>query len=96
MNPVISKQLVLRLIARSGRLALKGIRSRLRAGKPQRHELLSWSFPNLGQKILYKAELHGVLVYFVRNLKWDPNLNRKLKRIEETPEEYWNIRSEPD
>ena len=68
VNHVISKQLVLKAKRTNRAIALedlKGIRSRIRARKPQRRELHSWSFHDLGQKILYKAEWHGVPVVFV-------------------------------
>ncbi len=39
---------------------LKGIRSRIRARKPQRSTLHSWSFADLIEKIKYKAKLAGV------------------------------------
>lgn len=68
VNHVVSKHLVLKAKRTKRAIALeelKGIRSRIRARKPQRRELHSWSFHDLGQKILYKAELHGVPVVFV-------------------------------
>lgn len=68
VNHVISKQLVLKAKRTNRAIALedlKGIRSRIRARRQQRRELHSWSFHDLGNKILYKAELHGVPVVFV-------------------------------
>lgn len=68
VNHCISKQLVLKAKRTNRAIALedlKGIRSRIRARRQQRRELHSWSFHDLGQKILYKAELHGVPVVFV-------------------------------
>lgn len=44
---------------------LKGIRSRVRARKPQRATLHSWAFAQLSDFIAYKAEKAGVLVVFV-------------------------------
>ncbi len=44
---------------------LKGIRSRVRLRKPQRTQLHSWSFADLGTKIAYKAKLQAVPVVFV-------------------------------
>jgi putative transposase len=44
---------------------LKGIRSRVRARKPQRATLHSWSFYQLRSFIAYKAKLAGVRVVFV-------------------------------
>lgn len=68
VNHCISKQLV-ETAKRTGRgIALElltGIRSRVRARKSKRAELHSWSFYDLGQKILYKAQLAGVPVVFV-------------------------------
>jgi len=63
VNHRISKQLVNKA-KRTGRgLALEdlsGIRNRVRARKPQRRELHSWSFYQLRSFIEYKAELSGV------------------------------------
>jgi len=68
VNHRISKQLV-NSAKRTGRgIALenlKGIRDRIRARRNKRAELHSWSFHDLGQKILYKAALAGVPVVFV-------------------------------
>ena len=44
---------------------LKGILQRARARRSQRYQLHSWSFHDLGQKILYKATLAGIPVVFV-------------------------------
>jgi IS605 OrfB family transposase len=44
---------------------LKGIRTRVRARKPQRATLHSWSFHQLRSFINYKAKLAGVRVVFV-------------------------------
>jgi len=68
VNHQISKQLV-NIAKRTGRgIALEdlqGIRNRIRAGRNKRAELHSWSFYDLGQKILYKAALTGVPVVLV-------------------------------
>jgi len=68
VNHCISKQLV-KKAKRTGRgialEVLKGIRSRVRARKSKRAELHSWSFHDLGKKIIYKAKLVGVPVVFV-------------------------------
>ncbi|MCD4674320.1 MAG: transposase [Anaerolineaceae bacterium] len=64
INHQISKQLV-EIAKRTGRGItledLKDIRKRIRARRNKR----SWSFHDLGQKILYKARLAGVPVVFV-------------------------------
>lgn len=64
-NHCISKSIVAEA-ARTGRgialEELKGIRERVRLRKPQRAAVHSWSFDQLGQFILYKAALAGVLV----------------------------------
>lgn len=44
---------------------LTGIRSRVRLRKPQRTQLHSWSFADLGHKIAYKAEMAGVPLVYV-------------------------------
>jgi IS605 OrfB family transposase len=68
VNHTISKRLVEKA-QRAGRgIALEdlaGIRDRVRARKPQRSPLHSWSFHDLGQKIAYKAQLAGVSVFWV-------------------------------
>ena len=66
-NHKISKQIVTEA-KRTGRgIAvenLTGIRDRVRLRKPQRVEINSWAFAQLGQHLLYKAALAGV--YFVQ------------------------------
>ena len=68
VNHTISKRLVEKA-KRTGRgIALEdleGILHRVRAKKPQRSQLHSWSFHDLGQKIAYKAKLAGVPVFWV-------------------------------
>ena len=44
---------------------LKGIRTRVRARKPQRATLASWSFAQLRSFVGYKAKMAGVRVVFV-------------------------------
>ena len=68
VNHCISKAIVAKA-KRTGRgIALEeltGIRSRARLHKPQRTQLHSWSFSDLGHKIVYKAQLAGVPVVYV-------------------------------
>jgi len=68
VNHTISKRLVEKA-QRTGRgIALEdleGIRDRVRARKPQRSQLHSWSFYQLRQYIEYKAKLAGVPVVLV-------------------------------
>ena len=68
VNHRISKQLA-KKAERTGRgLALEdlsGIRDRVRARKSQRRELHSWSFFQLRQFVIYKAELSGVPLVLV-------------------------------
>jgi IS605 OrfB family transposase len=67
-NHRISKQIVKKAKDTNRAIALenlKGIRQRVRLRKPQRVNLHSWSFHQLGQFILYKAILAGVPVVFV-------------------------------
>ena len=68
VNHTISKHLVEKA-QRTGRgIALEdleGIRDRVRARKPQRTQLHSWSFHDLGQKMAYKAKLAGIPVFWV-------------------------------
>lgn len=62
-NHVISKQIVQQAKDTNRAIALeqlKGIRARVRLRKPQRDNLHSWSFYQLGGFISYKAELAGV------------------------------------
>jgi len=67
-NHVISKRIV-ELAQRTGRgialEELKGIRNRVRLRKPQRTDLHSWSFHQLGEYIKYKARRLGVPVVFI-------------------------------
>lgn len=67
-NHVISKQ-ICHVAKRTNRgIALedlKGIRSRIRAGKAQRRVLHSWAFHDLQSKIAYKCRLIGVPLKFV-------------------------------
>jgi putative transposase len=44
---------------------LTGIRSRVRLRKSQRTQLHCWSFSDLGSKMAYKAEMHGVPLVYV-------------------------------
>ena len=78
-NHRISKQIVKKAKDTNRAIALenlKGIRQRVRLRKPQRVNLHSWSFHQLGQFILYKAILAGVPVVFV-----DPrNTSRKCSK----------------
>ena len=66
VNHQVSKRIV-RKAKRTGRAIslenLKGIRSRIRARKPQRTTLHSWAFADLIEKIEYKAKLAGVKVF---------------------------------
>lgn len=67
-NHVISKRIV-ELAQRTGRGIslenLKGIRDRVRLRKPQRTDLHSWSFYQLGEFLKYKARLAGVPLVFI-------------------------------
>lgn len=67
-NHVISKQIVNKA-KDTGRAisleALKGIRDRARFRKPQRVNLHSWGFDQLGQFIKYKSKLAGVPLVFI-------------------------------
>jgi putative transposase len=68
VNHQISKQLIETAKRTERGIALEdltGIRNRVRARKPKRAELHSWSFHDLGQKILYKAAMNGIPVVFV-------------------------------
>jgi IS605 OrfB family transposase len=67
-NHVISKQIVKTAVDTNQAIALedlKGIRLRARFRKPQRIDLHSWAFAQLGSFIVYKAALAGVPVVFV-------------------------------
>lgn len=64
-NHVISKRIVEKAKRTNRAISLerlKGIRSRIRARKPQRTTLHSWAFADLIEKIKYKAKLEGVKV----------------------------------
>ncbi len=68
INHCLSKQIVKKAKGTMQAIALenlKGIRKRARLRKPQRINLHSWSFHQLGQFVLYKAALAGVPVVFV-------------------------------
>lgn len=67
-NHVIAKRIVEKAKRTNRAIALEqltGIRSRIRARKPQRAALHSWAFEELGRFIKYKAELAGVRVVYV-------------------------------
>ena len=67
-NHVIAKRIVEKAKRTNRAIALedlKGIRSRIRARKPQRSTLHSWAFNELAQFIEYKATLAGVPVAYV-------------------------------
>jgi len=68
INHCISKKIVDTAQRHSMGIALedlKGIRQRVTVRKGHRYGLHSWSFYDLGQKILYKAKRAGVRVVFV-------------------------------
>jgi putative transposase len=68
VNHIISKRIVEEAQHTKRAIALedlKGIRTRIRARKPQRSTLHSWSFAQLGAFITYKAKLAGVRVILV-------------------------------
>ncbi len=68
INHCLSKKIVQKAKDTGRGLALEdltGIRDRARLRKPQRTELNSWAFYQLGQFIQYKAALAGVPVVFV-------------------------------
>lgn len=68
VNHCVSKAIVKKAKRTERGIALEeltGIRSRVRLRKPQRTQLHSWSFADLGSKIAYKAEMHGVPVVYV-------------------------------
>lgn len=67
-NHVIAKRIVETAKRTKRAIALeqlKGIRRRVRAKRPQRATLHSWTFAELGEYIQYKAALAGVPVIFV-------------------------------
>lgn len=68
VNHCISKAIVI-TAKRTGRgIALEnltGIRARVRLRKPQRIQLHSWAFADLGSKIGYKAQKYGVPLVYV-------------------------------
>lgn len=67
-NHCISKQLVAKAKGTQRGIALenlKGIRKRVTVRKSQRLLLHSWTFSDLGLKILYKAQMHGVPIEYV-------------------------------
>jgi IS605 OrfB family transposase len=76
VNHCVSKAIVKKAKRTSRGIALEDltdIRKRVRIRKPQRTQLHSWSFADLGSKIAYKAEMYGVPVVYV-----DPrNTNRQ-------------------
>jgi putative transposase len=68
INHRISKQIVAEAKRTKRAIALedlKGIRSRVRARKPQRATLHSWSFAQLRSFLEYKATMAGVRIVFV-------------------------------
>lgn len=68
VNHCISKRIVSTAKRTNSGIALenlKGIRERIRAKKPQRRTMHSWSFYQLREFITYKARLAGVAVVFV-------------------------------
>jgi putative transposase len=68
INHTISKRLVAEAQRTKRALALenlKGIRTRVRARKPQRATLSNWSFAQLRSFVEYKARMAGVPVIFV-------------------------------
>jgi len=68
VNHCISKSIVEKAERTKRGIALEqltGIRSRIRARKPQRSTLHSWSFAQLGSFISYKAQRKGVPVSFI-------------------------------
>jgi IS605 OrfB family transposase len=68
VNHTIAKRIVAEAQRTKRAIALEdlhGIRSRVRARKPQRATLHSWSFAQLRSFIAYKARLAGVKVIFV-------------------------------
>jgi putative transposase len=68
VNHCISKQVVKKAERTERGIALENltnIRERVRARKPQRLLLHSWSFADLQNKIAYKAQRAGVPVVFV-------------------------------
>jgi IS605 OrfB family transposase len=68
VNHSLSKKIVVKAQCTGRGIALedlKGIGERVKARKPQRATLKSWSFRQLGNFIAYKATLAGVPVVFV-------------------------------
>jgi len=68
VNHCISKKIVATAERTKRGIALedlKGIRTRIRARKPQRATLSSWSFAQLGGFVQYKAALAGVPVAYI-------------------------------
>lgn len=68
VNHCLSKKIVQKAKDTNRAIALEdlaGIRDRARLRKPQRTELNSWAFSQLGEFILYKAKREGVPVVFI-------------------------------
>src|SRR5207244_11217770 len=68
VNHCISKRIVAKAECTGRGIALedlKGIGERVKARKPQRATLKSWSFAQLGAFVAYKGALSGVPVVFV-------------------------------
>ena len=68
VNHCVSKAIVKKAKRTEHGIALEdltGIRERVWIRKPQRTQLHSWSFADLGSKIAYKAEMYGVPVVYV-------------------------------
>jgi IS605 OrfB family transposase len=86
VNHTISKRIVRKAQCTKRAIALedlKGIRARIKARKPQRRTLHSWSFGQLRDFIEYKAKLAGVVVVAV-----DPrNTSRECPRCGHTAKE---------
>ena len=68
VNHCISKKIVQKAKRTNRGIALEdltGIRDRVRLRKPQRTQLHSWSFADLGNKIAYKSEMYGVQTVYI-------------------------------
>jgi IS605 OrfB family transposase len=68
VNHCVSKAIVKKAKRTSRGIALEDltdIRKRVRLRKPQRTQLHSWSFADLGIKMAYKAEMCGVAVVYI-------------------------------
>lgn len=94
VNHVISKQIVEKAKRTGQGIAIEeldGIRSRIRARKPQRRRLHSWAFADLRAKLEYKAKRGGVPVALIdphNTSRRCPNCDHVDKRNRRTRDEF--------